>query len=118
VFILGLSPESWQSEACKNELQYVNKLAKTILPVLISDGININLLSAPLNQIQITDCRRGDSESVLSLMKSIYSASPPPPLPDPLPAPPPVLVSYLSTLKERIDSREPMSSQKSDYAVI
>ena len=111
VFILALSPESWQSEACKSELQYVTKLGKTILPVLISDGININLLPAPLNQIQITDCRRGDSESVLSLIKSIYSASAAPPLPDPLPVPPPVPVSYLSTLKERIDSPEPMSSQ-------
>jgi hypothetical protein len=111
VFILALSPESWQSEACKSELQYVTKLGKTILPVLISDGININLLPAPLNQIQITDCRRGDSESVLSLIKSIYSAPAAPPLPDPLPAPPPVPISYLSTLKERIDSREPMTSQ-------
>ena len=111
VFILALSPDSWQSEACKSELQYVSILGKTILPVLISDGININLLPAPLNQIQITDCRRGDSESVLSLIKSIYSASAAQPLPDPLPAPPPVPVSYLSTLKERIDSREPMSSQ-------
>ena len=111
VFILALSPESWQSEACKSELQYVTKLGKTILPVLISDGININLLPAPLNQIQITDCRRGDSESVLSLIKSIYSASAAPPLPDPLPVQAPVPVSYLSTLKERIDSPEPMSSQ-------
>src|SRR5262245_34165865 len=111
VFILALSPESWQSEACKSELQYVSKLGKTILPVLISDGININLLPAPLNQIQITDCRRGDSESLLSLIKSIYSAPAAQPLPDPLPAPPPVPVSYLSTLKEQIDSREPMSSQ-------
>jgi ribosomal protein L37E len=111
VFILALSPESWQSEACKGELQYVSKLGKTILPVLISDGININLLPAPLNQIQITDCRRGDSESMLSLIKSIYSASAAQPLPDPLPAPPPVPISYLSTLKERIDSREPMTSQ-------
>jgi hypothetical protein len=111
VFILALSPESWQSEACKSELHYVTKLGKTILPVLISDGININLLPAPLNQIQITDCRRGDNESVFSLIKSIYSASAAQPLPDPLPVPPPVPVSYLSTLKERIDSPEPMSSQ-------
>jgi hypothetical protein len=111
VFILALSPESWESEACKSELQYVSKLGKTILPVLISDRVNINLLPAPLNQIQITDCHRGDSESVLSLIKSIYSAPAAPPLPDPLPAPPPVPVSYLSTLKERIDSPEPMSSQ-------
>ena len=111
VFILALSPESWQSEACRSELNYVIKLGKPILPALIADGININLLPAPLNQIQIMDCRRGDSDSVFSLIKSIYSAPAAPPLPDPLPTPPPVPVSYLSTLKERIDSREPMSSQ-------
>jgi hypothetical protein len=111
VFILALSPESWQSEACRSELNYVTKLGKPILPVLISDGININLLPAPLNQIQIMDCRRGDSDSVFSLIKSIYSAPAAPPLPDPLPAPPSVPISYLSTLKERIDSPEPMSTQ-------
>ena len=111
VFILALSPESWQSEACKSELNYVTKLGKPILPALIVDGININLLPAPLNQIQIMDCRRGDSDSVFSLIKAIYSTPAAPPLPDPLPAPPPVPVSYLSTLKERIDSPEPMTAQ-------
>jgi ribosomal protein L37E len=111
VFVLALSPESWQSEACRSELNYVTKLGKPILPALIADGININLLPAPLNQIQIMDCRRGDSESVFSLIKAIYSTPAAPPLPDPLPAPPPVPVSYLSTLKEQIDSPEPMTAQ-------
>src|ERR1043166_7015282 len=64
LFIFVLSPESWDSEACRSELTYVAQLSRPILPVLISDGININLLSAPLNEIQVTDYRRGDKEAV------------------------------------------------------
>jgi TIR domain len=111
LFIFVLSPESWDSEACKSELTYVAQLGKPILPVLISDGININLLSAPLDEIQVTDYRRGDKEAVFALVKSIYAAPPCPPLPDLLPTPPHVPVSYLSSLKDRIDSTQPLSSQ-------
>lgn len=111
LFIFALSPESWDSEACKSELSYVTKLGKPILPVLVSEGININLLSAPLNEIQVTDYRKGEKEAVFALVRSIYRAPQTRSLPDPLPTPPPVPISYLSTLKERIDSTEPLSSQ-------
>ena len=110
-FIFALSPESLDSQACKCELDYVNRLNKHILPVLISEGININLLPSPLNEIQVTDYRRGDKEAVLALVKTIYTAPATPPLPDPLPTPPAVPISYLSNLKERIDSPEPLNSQ-------
>lgn len=112
LFIFALSPESWDSEACKSELGYVVQLCKPILPVLVSDGVNINLLSPPLSEIQVTDYRGGDKEAVFALVKSIYAAPPSPPLPDPLPDPPSVPVSYLSNLKERIDAAEPLSSQE------
>lgn len=110
LFLFALSPESWDSEACRSELNYVVQLGKTILPVLISEGININLLSPPLNEIQITDYRRGDKDAVLALIRSIYSVPATPPLPDPLPEAPRIPVSYLSNLKERIDSTEPLSA--------
>jgi TIR domain len=112
IFVFALSPESWDSEACKSELSYAVQLGKPILPVLVSDGININLLSPPLDEIQVTDCRRGDKEAVFALVKSIYTAPATPPLPDPLPTSPHVPVSYVSNLKERIDSTEPLSSQE------
>lgn len=111
IFIFALSPESWDSEACKSELSYVTQLGKPILPVLVSEGININLLSPPLNEIQVTDFKRGDKDAVFALVKAIYTAPTAPALPDPLPKPPQVPVSYLSNLKERIDSSEPLSSQ-------
>lgn len=111
IFILALSPESWSSEACRSELAYAQQLAKTILPVLVADGINLNLLPAPINEIQVTDYRRCDKDAAFALVRSINLAPTAPPLPDPLPTPPRVPVSYLSTLKERIDSAASLSAQ-------
>lgn len=54
-FVFALSPASLDSEACKSELSYAVQLGKAILPVLVADGINLNLLSHPLNEIQVTD---------------------------------------------------------------
>jgi len=111
IFIFALSPKSWESEACRSELSYVSQLGKTILPVLVADGINLNLLPRPLHEIQITDYRRRDKEAAFALVKAINSAPPAAPLPNPLPTPPDVPVSYLSTLKEQIDSTGPLSAE-------
>jgi hypothetical protein len=111
IFICALSPEYWDSEACKSELSYAVHLGKAILPVLVADGINLNLLSAPLNEIQVTDYRGRDKGAAFALIRCIHTAPPNPPMPDPLPTPPRVPISYLSTLTERIDSSEPLDSQ-------
>jgi len=111
IFVFALSPESWDSEACKSELAYVVQLGKPIIPVLVSDGININLLSPPLSEIQITDYRKRDMQAAFAVLKAINLAPPTPNLPEPLPTSPPVPVSYLSTLKDRIDCAEPLSPQ-------
>jgi TIR domain-containing protein len=111
IFICALSPEYWESEACKSELAYAVHLGKVILPVLVADGINLNLLSAPLNEIQVTDYRGRDKGAAFALIRCIHTAPANPPMPDPLPAPPRVPISYLSTLTERIDSSEPLDSQ-------
>jgi len=112
IFISALSPQSWDSEACRSELAYAVQLGKPILPVLVADGINLNLLHAPLNEIQVTDYRGRDKGAAFALIRSIHTAPPAPPPPDPLPAPPRVPISYLSNLTERIDSSEPMDSQE------
>ena len=112
IFIFALSPDSWDSEACKSELGYVRQLGKTILPVLVADGINLNLLPAPLHEIQVTDYRRCDKEAAFALVRSINAAPPSPPLPDPLPEAPEVPVSYLSTLKERIETSKTLTAQE------
>ena len=71
IFIFALSKESWESEACRSELAYVCGLGKPILPVLVADGINLNLLSAPLHEIQVTDYRARDKSAAFSLLKAL-----------------------------------------------
>lgn len=112
IFLFALSPESWESEACRSELTYGLGLVKPILPVLVADGIKMNLLSAPLAEIQITDYRLRDKGAAFAVLKAINAASDAPPLPDPLPTSPPVPVSYLGTLKDRIDAPASLSPQE------
>jgi hypothetical protein len=112
IFIFALSPESWESEACRSELSYVCGLGKPILPVLVADGINLNLLSAPLHEIQVTDYRSRDKGAAFALLKALNATPACQPLPEPLPAPPPVPVSYLGTLKERIDFNGTLGAQE------
>jgi hypothetical protein len=112
IFIFALSKESWESEACQSELAYVVELRKPILPVRVSENIHLNLLPAPLNEIQVTDYRGRDKAAAFALLRAINASPGAPPLPDPLPAPPPVPVSYLGTLKERIDSAATLSAQE------
>ena len=109
IFIFALSPESLDSEACRSELQYVTQLNKQILPVQVAEGVNLTLLPSPLNEFQVTDFRKRDKQASFALVRCINTAPETAPLPDPLPAPPPVPVSYLSTLKEQIDSPEEMT---------
>lgn len=109
LFIYALSHESWESEACKSELRYALELGKPILPVQVADGVNLNLLTGPLNRIQVADYRLRDKAATLALFKAINKSHAAPPLPDPLPAPPDVPKSYVIPLKERIDSDQPLT---------
>lgn len=109
IFIFALSPQSLESEACKNELDYVAQLNKFILPVQVADGVNLGFLPSPLNEFQVTDYRKLDKQQAFAVLRAINTAPAPAPLPAPLPEPPPVPVSYLSTLKQQIDSDEPMT---------
>jgi hypothetical protein len=111
IFVFALSPQSCDSQACRLELNYAGQLHKTILPVLVADGINVNLLPPPLHEIQVADYRRRDKEAAFALVKSINTAPPNPPMPDPLPPSPSVPESYINRLQERIDASETLNSQ-------
>jgi len=118
IFIFALSQESWESEACRSELDYVCKLGRPILPVLVSDNIRLSLLSAPLAEIQVTNYVQRDKAAAFALLKAINSTPAPPDLPDPLPSPPPVPISYLSEIKDRIESPATLSAKEQNLLFV
>jgi TIR domain len=113
VFVFALTPESVESYACKQELDYAAQLGKPILPILLSDKVEVNLLPHPLSEIQFVDYRRQDRQTGFALIKKAVNSLPSAiALPDPLPEPPPSPASYLGKLKERIDTTENLNFQE------
>lgn len=104
VFVFVLDPASLNSQACTLEYCYAADLGKPILPVLVSEGVSINLLPSALSQIQIVDYRNPDRQAVFCLARAIDSVPTAPPLPDPLPPPPDVPISYLGSLAQKVDA--------------
>ena len=63
IFAFALELESLDSAACKREYAYAAKLGKSILPVLIADDVDTELLPGALAQIHFVDYRREDREA-------------------------------------------------------
>ncbi len=106
IFVFALSPESIKSEACKRELKYASVLNKTILPIMVAEGVDIKFLPPDLSTIQYEYYLKGDKQAYKSLTKALKTIPPTKPLPDPLPKPPEVPISYLGKLKEQIVTTE------------
>lgn len=104
LFVFALAPESLDSEACKREYTYAYNLKKTILPVLVADGVSPNLLPSALSSIQFVDYRGQDRQAAFALIRALSNLPLPLPLPDPLPEPPEVPVSYLGGLSEQVSA--------------
>jgi len=112
LFVFTLTPDSLESLACRQELDYAVRLHKTILPILLSENVPVGLLPRPLDEIQFVDYRRPDRRTAFALTRAITSLPAPQPLPDPLPEPPPVPASYLNTLRERIERIETLDARE------
>lgn len=69
LFVFTLSSDSLGSEACRHEYMYAVKLGKCILPVLVTDGVSIELLPPALAQTHYVDYRREDKESLAPILK-------------------------------------------------
>jgi hypothetical protein len=108
VFMIALSPDSLRSVACTSEYGYAADLGKPILPILITDGVSMNLLPPKLSQIQFVDYRKQDKTSAINLARALKTLPPAAHLPEPLPAPPPAPLSYLGRITEQIDSGKPL----------
>ena len=118
VFIFVLSVDSLDSSACSLEYEYAHELGKMILPVLVGEGVSINLLPPALSKIQFIDYQNTDRDALLHLAKALTSAPPSQPLPDPLPLPPEVPISYLGSLTKQIKSRSTLSYEEQSALLI
>jgi hypothetical protein len=118
VFVLVLSPKSLSSTACTREYGYAADLGKPILPILVSEGVSVNLLPPVLSQIQFVDYREQDREAAFRLARALNSLPSPEPLPDPLPAPPEVPISYLGSLTERLETTANLSYEEQSALIV
>ena len=109
VFVFALSPEALDSHPCKLEHEYASSLNKSVLPIMVSDGVSAGLLPPALSKLQHVDYRRQDRQSALAIARAFSNLSPSPPLPSILPDPPDVPISYLGELKDHIDGVAPLS---------
>jgi hypothetical protein len=112
VFVLALAQEALDSHACKLEYTYASSLGKTLLPVLVADGVSMNLLPPVLSKIQHLDYRIQDKKTAFTLVKTFQKIPPSKDLPDPLPAPPEVPVSYLGNLNAQIETASTLNFQE------
>jgi hypothetical protein len=118
IFVFALTADSLDSEACGRELDYALHLRKPVLPVLLSDAVKTAHLPAAIAPIQFVDYCKQDKQAAFALVRAIAALDPAPPLPDPLPAPPPVPISYVVSLKEKIDNPAPLDYREQIALVI
>ena len=118
LFAVGLAPETLDSQACKLECTYAAGLGKRILPILLTEGVSMNLLPTTLSEIQCVDYRRQDKQAFVALSKALGSLPAARSLPQPLPEPPPAPVSYLNSLKEQIEAPASLSLPEQTVLVL
>jgi hypothetical protein len=102
LFVFALAPESLETQACRSEYEYARTLEKRMLPVLLSDGVSLNLLPYELTLIQYVDYRKRDVNAGLGLARALSELPPPRPLPSPLPPLPELPISNLAKCAGKI----------------
>lgn len=118
VFLFVLNPESLNSSACTFEYSYAADLGKIIMPVLISEGVSINLLPPALSQIQLVDYQKRDRDAVLRLAKALTNTPLPQPLPNPLPPQPEVPMSYLGSFTVQVGTKSSLSFEEQSTLLV
>jgi hypothetical protein len=102
VFLFALAPDSLNSEACRRELSYAVALGKPILPVLVANGVSMNLLPSGIARLQIVDVTRSPDAS-FTAARIVEGLPRSPPLPTSLPRPPEIPQSYLVGIQDDVD---------------
>jgi hypothetical protein len=118
-FVFILAPGALDSTACQREHEYAADLGRPILPVLVADGVSMNILPPALSAIQYVDYRNVNGRAgALQLARALTNMPEPKPLPNPLPAPPGVPLSYLGNLAEQVMTEDVLSQQQQSDLVV
>lgn len=105
VYVFSMAKDAIDSTACMRELKYAEALGKAPLPVLIKNDFSLPLAPRYISNVQYADYTKSDhKKAIIDLIKSLSSITPTTTLPDPLPEPPEIPISYLDTLKEKVDA--------------
>jgi hypothetical protein len=102
LFIFALTAQAMKSEPCRLEYTYAYELNKPIVPVLLTNDVNIALLPVVLQERQFVNYINQDKAALLALNNAIRSTPPAPALPDPLPDAPGIPISPLAALQEEV----------------
>jgi TIR domain-containing protein len=100
--IFAVTKGSLESEACWRQASYAQALMKPVLPVLLSDRLDMNAMPASLRTIQLVDYRKRNSDALLSLGNALRAFAKGRALPRVLPLPPAPPPPDLSRLRDRI----------------
>lgn len=88
LFLFGLTPNWFESQACVREYDYATQLKKNRLPVRLIE-MPIDHIPPHIRRLQIVDYQPEEDRAFRDLLRAINTMPPPPPPPDPLPDPPP-----------------------------
>lgn len=109
VFIMIITKNYLESDACRREYQYALALQRNMIPIMMDRECNVNLFPPQISKLQIVDYSEGSKTEVFALNKAINSTPAALPLPDPMPARPEIPISYVAGLLEEIRSTESLS---------
>jgi hypothetical protein len=106
LFLAALTTQFMASEPCKLERDYAHALDKSILPLLLADGVRVNLLPPELSLLHFVDYRvPNDKMAAIALSRALDSLPTPKPLPYILPQPPAPPINSLGVLTTRVTAR-------------
>ncbi len=87
LFLFGLTPHWFESNACMREFDYATQLNKNRLPVKLMD-IEPEDLPSSVRRLSVVDYSGEADDAFLQLQRAINQMPPPAPLPETLPEPP------------------------------
>lgn len=113
ILVFILSSKSLDSVACNKEHTYAVSLKKPIIPVQVSIDFSTNTLPSAISQLHIINYDTENRKALALLSKSLTAVQPLiRELPSPLPDAPGVPISYLSELRDQIETTSTLSSEE------